>query len=103
MVVFQYYLAETRLDVCLLVMTSLAMMRLVMLERMLHVTSHVLIEVLVLLFRGSQCRACKHHQQENGGKYLSHAKNLARKRLAEVCFASSLRHACTAPDELLKA
>jgi hypothetical protein len=53
----------------------------------------MLVELHVVLLRGNQCRARKHHQQKDGCNHLPHGKNLARKTAGELCLASSPEHA----------
>jgi hypothetical protein len=38
----------------------------------------MMVVVAVMMFRGSERRAGKHHQEQNGGKNLFHAKNVPR-------------------------
>jgi hypothetical protein len=53
----------------------------------------VLVEVLAVLLRGNECRACKHHQQKDGCNNLSHGENLTRKTAGELCPVSSPQQA----------
>jgi len=43
----------------------------------------VMVVPLMMMVRGSESRAGKHHQQQNGSKNLFHDTNLARERRQE--------------------